>query len=154
MDKHLFNLACGSGTPLAAVQTALVVGTILTAINQGDLIISGAPVVWWRICLTYCVPFIVHTRGAVNGKLSHARTLEAKTVCLDADDQQKRVLSALEAGDQLQPASTSGQLERGGAPPLGTSMDDPSAARPPPLKMPARLAPTRSSRRFTTVDQS
>lgn len=47
--------------------TALVVGTILVAINQGTVLITGA---WpaeliWKIPLTYAVPFCVATWGAL-----------------------------------------------------------------------------------------
>jgi hypothetical protein len=47
--------------------TALVVGTILTAINQGNLILQGAfsSDMMWKIPLTYCVPFCVATWGAL-----------------------------------------------------------------------------------------
>ncbi len=51
---------------------ALVVGTILTAINQGDLILAGnwPPALLWKLPLTYVVPFIVATLGALGtGKL-------------------------------------------------------------------------------------
>ena len=37
----LMRMALGDGTPKKAAWTALVVGTILTAVNQGDLILSG-----------------------------------------------------------------------------------------------------------------
>ena len=47
--------------------TALVVGTILTALNQGDLLIAGDPTaaMWWKIPLTYLVPFCVTIWGAL-----------------------------------------------------------------------------------------
>ncbi|MBM3945905.1 MAG: hypothetical protein FJ315_00685 [SAR202 cluster bacterium] len=47
--------------------TALVVGTVLTAINQSDHIARGdvPPALVWRIVLTYCVPFCVATWGAL-----------------------------------------------------------------------------------------
>jgi hypothetical protein len=43
--------------------TALVVGTILTFINQGNVLISGHPPgeLFWKIPLTYCVPISVAT---------------------------------------------------------------------------------------------
>jgi len=41
-----------------------VVGTVLNSINQGDALLSGRPVDWWKIALTYCVPFCVATYGA------------------------------------------------------------------------------------------
>jgi len=48
---------------------ALVVGTILNIINQGDALVSGAPLVAWKIVLTYCVPYCVSTYGAVTVRL-------------------------------------------------------------------------------------
>ena len=51
--------------------TALVVGTALTAINQGPELLAGqvAPALLWKIPLTYLVPFLVSTWGALsNGR--------------------------------------------------------------------------------------
>ena len=47
--------------------TALIVGTILTAINQGNRFLDGdiTAAVLLRMGLTYCVPFIVSTSGAL-----------------------------------------------------------------------------------------
>ena len=47
--------------------TALVVGTILTVLNQGDRFLSGswASAYYWKVPLTYCVPFLVATWGAL-----------------------------------------------------------------------------------------
>ena len=47
---------------------SLVVGTALTALNQGDAIVSGqiAGALAWKIPLTYCVPFLVATYGALS----------------------------------------------------------------------------------------
>ncbi|HEU0021924.1 MAG TPA: nitrate/nitrite transporter NrtS [Dehalococcoidia bacterium] len=46
---------------------ALVVGTVLTALNQGDALLSGQwnNALYWKIPLTYCVPFVVATYGAL-----------------------------------------------------------------------------------------
>jgi hypothetical protein len=46
---------------------AAIVGTILTAINQGNLIVQGEfPVdLAWKVPLTYCVPYLVATTGAL-----------------------------------------------------------------------------------------
>jgi hypothetical protein len=46
---------------------ALVVGTLLTAINQGDVLVAGhwTTGLLWKIPLTYAVPFIVATLGAL-----------------------------------------------------------------------------------------
>lgn len=61
-------LAFGDGTPRRAALTALVVGTILTAINHGDAIAAGDAPPLFKVALTYCVPYCVATWGAVCGK--------------------------------------------------------------------------------------
>lgn len=50
-----------------SLAACLVVGTILTALNQGDAIVSGqwTGALYWKIPLTYCVPFLVATYGAL-----------------------------------------------------------------------------------------
>ena len=47
---------------------SVVVGTALTALNQGDTLISGqlAGALAWKVPLTYCVPFLVATYGALS----------------------------------------------------------------------------------------
>jgi hypothetical protein len=52
---------------------AVVVGTLLNAINQGDAILAGGVVNWFKVCLTYCVPFLVATYGAWSALRSIAR---------------------------------------------------------------------------------
>lgn len=46
----------------------LLVGTVLTALNQGDAILHGhlTSALAWKIPLTYCVPFLVATYGALS----------------------------------------------------------------------------------------
>ena len=61
-------LAFGNGTPKKAIMTALVVGTILTTINHGDVILAGNSPYFLKIILTYCVPYCVTTWGAILGK--------------------------------------------------------------------------------------
>lgn len=52
--------------------TALVVGTILVAINQGTVLLGGSfpAELLWKIPLTYCVPFCVATWGALTNSRS------------------------------------------------------------------------------------
>jgi hypothetical protein len=47
--------------------TSLFVGSILTAINQGNVLLEGQfPCsLYWKIPLTYAVPFCVATWGAL-----------------------------------------------------------------------------------------
>jgi hypothetical protein len=59
--------ACDGALVRRSLRVALVVGTILTAINQGGAIVTGAwtPALAWKIPLTYAVPFMVATWGAL-----------------------------------------------------------------------------------------
>ena len=56
---------------------AAIVGTVLLAINQGDMLLSGR---WpaglvWKVPLTYLVPFLVATWGALlNSRVPGARS--------------------------------------------------------------------------------
>jgi len=52
------------------IMIALVVGTILTAINQLDVIIKGNAdtLTWVKSGLNYCVPFIVSNLGLLAGE--------------------------------------------------------------------------------------
>ncbi len=54
-------------TVRTAAATAAVVGTVLTAIKQGNLIAAGdfKGDMGWKIPLTYCVPYCVFTWSAL-----------------------------------------------------------------------------------------
>jgi hypothetical protein len=43
---------------------AVVVGSILNLINQGDRLAAGAPLDWGKLTLTFVVPFLVASFGA------------------------------------------------------------------------------------------
>jgi hypothetical protein len=47
------------------LKIAAVVGTILFAINQLDVVLQGhaTPLVWLKVGITYCVPFCVANLG-------------------------------------------------------------------------------------------
>lgn len=68
----IWRLATTGGVPRRSLVIALVVGTILNLINQGDALVSGAAPSWPKIALTYIVPYLVSTYGAVTARL-HAR---------------------------------------------------------------------------------
>ncbi len=77
MSKASFlQLAVSGGTPKRSLITALVVGPILTIINQGDAILSGVGLDIGKAALTFIVPFIVATAGAVQAKLALAKASE------------------------------------------------------------------------------
>ena len=56
---------------IRGVRVGLTVGTILTAINQGDLVLAGTLDVTsaWKIPLTYLVPYCVSTYAGVEAIL-------------------------------------------------------------------------------------
>ena len=47
-----------------SLAVALTIGTVLNAINQGAEIFSGHWPVWWKLALTYFVPFAVASSGS------------------------------------------------------------------------------------------
>lgn len=42
-----------------AFSIALLVGSILTFVNQSDAIMAQQFPIWWKAVITYCVPFVV-----------------------------------------------------------------------------------------------
>ena len=67
---NFLQLAFGDGTSKKALFSALVVGSILTVINHGDMILEGEYPPWLKVTMTYFVPYCVTTWGAITGKLS------------------------------------------------------------------------------------
>lgn len=66
--RRVLLLATTDGVPLRALWVALIVGTILNAINQGDAMLAHAQLNLAKVALTYVVPFIVSTHGAVSAR--------------------------------------------------------------------------------------
>jgi hypothetical protein len=62
--------AVSDGVPRRSLYVALIVGTILNLINQGDVLWGAAAISWTKLVLTYAVPYIVSTYGAVSFQLS------------------------------------------------------------------------------------
>ncbi len=67
------NLIFRPGIVKRSLMVALVVGTVLNLINQGDAIIVNGPIAWLKVCLTYMVPYCVATYGAVSAIRSQER---------------------------------------------------------------------------------
>ena len=77
---------------LRSLKVALLIGTILTAINHGDLILRGAldASSAWKIPLTYLVPYFVSTYASVS-TARQAGTDESPSASLpDAADEEVR----------------------------------------------------------------
>lgn len=58
-----------------SILTSAVVGTILIAINQGPEIIDGSAsaALAWKVPLTYCVPFLVASWGALGNAYARSK---------------------------------------------------------------------------------
>ena len=63
---HACRCAVCDGVPRRCLHVALIVGTILNVINQGDAFMGMVAVNWLKVVLTYCVPYAVATYGAVS----------------------------------------------------------------------------------------
>ena len=70
MQWHLIWQCCTApGVPRRSLMVAIVVGTILNLINQGDALFGGRPINWLKLVLTFIVPYCVATYGAVAFRL-------------------------------------------------------------------------------------
>ena len=59
-----------------SIKICLFVGTVLTAVNQGEAIMAGN-IHWGRIVLTYLVPLIVSSYAAWGALREHERIKQA-----------------------------------------------------------------------------
>ena len=62
--RSIWKLACScavsDGVPRRSFYVALIVGTVLNLINQGDVLFGMASINWLKLILTYCVPYGVY----------------------------------------------------------------------------------------------
>ncbi|MGE0586858.1 MAG: nitrate/nitrite transporter NrtS [Flavobacteriaceae bacterium] len=72
--KFICQCAFSEGVPRRSLYVALVVGTILNVINQGDAIFGADPVSWLKVLLTFCVPYGVCTYGAVSAQATNIKS--------------------------------------------------------------------------------
>lgn len=56
-----------------AIRVSLIVGTVLTLINQGDVLFGQGSVNVLKALLTYAVPYLVSTHGAATARM-HLQT--------------------------------------------------------------------------------
>ena len=73
--RTIWRCATTAGVPRRSLGAAVVVGSVLNLINQGDALLSGRAIDWLKLALTYLVPYCVTTYGAVSFRL--AATAEA-----------------------------------------------------------------------------
>jgi hypothetical protein len=75
MDRIKLICRCcvADAVPRRSLGVALIVGTILNLINQGDALIAAHPPNVTKLLLTYLVPYGVATYGAVSYQLAQLR---------------------------------------------------------------------------------
>ena len=71
--RVIWQYAVAPGVPRRSLAAAVVVGTVLNLINQGDALFGGRPLDWLKLGLTYIVPYCVATYGAVAFRLEMMR---------------------------------------------------------------------------------
>ena len=74
--KLFFEAALERGTVATSAKVALFVGSILALINYGDRIFfygDMRALDWFKLAVTYCVPYCVATYGAARYATRHAR---------------------------------------------------------------------------------
>ena len=71
---RMVHYACSEGVPRRSFRVALIVGSVLNLINQGDALLNAAPVNWLKLLLTYVVPYAVSTYGVVSYRMNADRT--------------------------------------------------------------------------------
>lgn len=66
-SKEIVDIATSAAIVTRSLKVALVVGSVLMAINHGDALLSGhvEPQRIMKILLTYCVPYLVSTYAGV-----------------------------------------------------------------------------------------
>lgn len=67
--RTLLAFACRPPVAGSALKVALVVGTLLNLINQGEALLYGAALSWPRLLLNYGVPYLVSTYSAARQAL-------------------------------------------------------------------------------------
>ena len=70
----IYKYSVSDGVPRRSLGVALIVGTILNIINQGDVILGNAQFDLLKSVLTFAVPYFVATYGAVAYRLKVAQS--------------------------------------------------------------------------------
>ncbi len=74
--RRWWHYAVTGGVPRRALTAAVIVGSVLNLINQGDALFGDRPLDWTKLLLTYLVPYCVTTYGAVSFRAAMARSVE------------------------------------------------------------------------------
>ena len=67
---RLVRIAMTPAIVRASMKVALVVGTILNTVNQGEALLRGGSPSWIQVALNFVVPFCVSAYSAANNQLN------------------------------------------------------------------------------------
>ncbi|NCN71137.1 MAG: hypothetical protein GW907_08325 [Betaproteobacteria bacterium] len=66
--RTILQIACSGKVVQNSLRIALVVGTVLNLVNQGEAILAGAAISWLHIVLNYLVPYCVASYSAAKNE--------------------------------------------------------------------------------------
>ncbi|MBA3058343.1 MAG: nitrate/nitrite transporter NrtS [Gammaproteobacteria bacterium] len=69
--RRLLQVACSRRIVIDALKIALVVGTVLNIINQGNSIVANTGVSWTHVLLNYLVPYSVASYSAAKNQMTN-----------------------------------------------------------------------------------
>lgn len=74
MIKQWLSIAARPQVRKRCLKTALIVGTLLMAINYLDKVLTGqmGMIDWLKIALTFCVPYLVCTSASVGAIMENS----------------------------------------------------------------------------------
>lgn len=75
MMRELLRAALSRRIAVSALRIALVVGTVLNAINQAPALLDGAGISWPHLVLNYLVPYCVASYSAAKNQVSREREM-------------------------------------------------------------------------------
>lgn len=65
-----FRLASSGRIARSALRVAIVVGSVLNLVNQGDALLSGSGIDFFHLLLNFIVPYCVATYSAVKNEMT------------------------------------------------------------------------------------
>jgi hypothetical protein len=73
VNRQIWHYATSDGVPTRSLMVAVVVGTIVNVINQGDALLGHRALSVVKLLMTYVVSYLVGTYGAVSYRLHSER---------------------------------------------------------------------------------
>ena len=69
MNRDFWQIALSKRVVYNAIRIAVIIGTILNAINQGAAFLAWHNIAWGHVLLNYIVPYCVATYSATKNEL-------------------------------------------------------------------------------------